>query len=336
MKDACVISVIVPVYNEHESIVPLTDRLLNVLESFSSSEVIFVNDGSRDGTKEVLDEVFEAHRETVRVIHLKSNAGKALALQIGFENASGELVAMMDGDLQDQPEELPKMASVLKEENVDAVNGWKVDRKDNIDKTLPSKAFNFILRRMSGLQFNDFNSGIKLFRRECLENICLYGEQHRFLLHFVAADGYSIKEIPVEHAARQFGETKYRRYRIFQGLMDIISVYFITRFVYSPLHFFGYYGLITTFIGTVIGCFYVTGHFYALLAESPEWHLSVHPLWMISPVLILLGLLMIFIGLIGEMITCHAVRRDKSTMTPFRKIGFVTSRPNHGSENREA
>jgi len=306
------LSVVIPVFNEQDSLGILLGRLLPVLEQVGPSEVIFVNDGSTDETMHILNKLQQAHPEVVRVIHLRTNCSKSVALQIGFNETCGRLIAMMDGDLQDQPEELLKLINTLEKEELDAVTGWKVNRQDDyLSKNFPSKIFNWIMRRLSDLHIHDFNCGLKVFRRECLGSFTLYGQLHRFILVFIKHHGFKVGEIGIEHAPRQFGFSKYGARRIYHGFMDILTVFFITRYLHSPLHFFGIYGVATLGLSVPIGAFYLGCHLFYLLSGNLGWSLAEHPLWLISPILFLIGLVMIFFGLLGEMLTyCFSSRNS--------------------------
>lgn len=315
------ISVVIPVFNEEESLPILIGRLLPVLGGLGSHEVIFVNDGSTDGSGAVIDAIHAAHPDTVHAIHLRTNCGKAAALQVAFDVARGSLVAMMDADLQDQPEELPKLIAHLENRDLDAVTGWKARRMDSIDKTLPSKFFNRMMCRLSGLEIHDFNCGLKVFRRECLAGFRLYGQMHRFILLLIAHHGFRVDEVPVEHAPRLYGVSKYGVRRIFHGFMDLLTIFFITRYLWRPLHFFGLYGGLAIGFSLLSGFFYAFFHFYSILTRSPEWHLANHPLWMLSPILFLLGTIMVFFGLLGELLTYHAIRNGQAEFIARSTIG---------------
>lgn len=300
------ISVIIPVYNEVESVNPLVDRLAPVLAAMGGRyEVIFINDGSTDGTGAALDEIQRRLPGIVKVIHFRTNCGKADALQAGFSESNGDIFVMMDGDLQDQPEEIPALLLAMKEKNLDMITGWKLDRRDPISKTFPSRFFNKILNRLSGLDIHDFNCGLKAFRRECAQSFKLYGQLHRFILVLAAHNGFKVGEVPVKHAARAFGQTKYGVKRFYHGIMDILTVFFITRYLDSPLYFFGIYGVTAVALAFPIGAYFVVMHFLSFSMADPRWRLTEHPLWIMSPILFLLGLIMIFFGLIGELLTYH-------------------------------
>jgi glycosyltransferase involved in cell wall biosynthesis len=313
------ISVVIPVFNEAGSIRELVDRLLAVLKPMGSHEVIFINDGSTDDTENLLNSVQKEHSSIIKVFHLRQNCGKSIALQKGFGKATGEYVVMMDGDLQDIPEEIPKLIEALEKNNLDAVTGWRFHRKDPILKTFPSKGFNIILRWLSGLNIHDFNCGFKAFRRKCLEHFSLYGQLHRFILVFIAYYGFKVGEVKLEHSPRRFGISKYGFKRMYYGFMDILTVFFITRYLESPLYFFGKYGLITIFISLPIGIYFLVMHFLSFAVNNPRMRLAEHPIWVISPVLFLLGFIMIFFGLIGELLTYHLLSKNKNSI--FEKTG---------------
>ncbi|MEW6264271.1 MAG: glycosyltransferase family 2 protein [Thermodesulfobacteriota bacterium] len=310
------ISVVIPVFNEKDSVAPLTGRLLTVLTELGTHEVVFINDGSNDGTGQALEKVRQEHPEVIRVIHLRTNCGKAIALQTGFSRVRGDLVVMMDGDLQDQPEEIPKLLETMKLNGWDAVTGWKISRQDPILKIWPSRVFNLALNWLSKLNIHDYNCGLKVFRRECLSGLNLHGQMHRFIMLFIARHGFKVGEAAVEHAPRLHGESKYGLRRLFHGLMDFLTVFFITRYLESPLYFFGFYGLCAIGLSIPVGAYFIILHFHSWLVGYADGLLPRHPLWIISPVLFLLGLIMIFFGLLGQMITHHLI-------SPHSFQGFI-------------
>ncbi len=318
------ISVVVPVYNESESIPRLVDRLLPVLEKEGSYEVIFIDDGSDDGTDRALDEFAGKHPDVIKIIGLRTNCGKSVALQAGFNESSGNIIVMMDGDLQDRPEEIPKLLDAIREKGYDAVTGWKKNRQDPISKTFPSQYFNKMTSALAGLELHDFNCGLKAFRRECLGCFTLYGQLHRFILIFINHHGYKVGEVAVEHDPRLFGKSKYGTMRIYYGMMDLLTVFFITRYLDSPLYFFGVYGVGLAALSFPIGVYFITLHVLYFFNGIPEYHLSEHPLWIVSPILLLTGLIMIFFGLIGELLTYHhkSIRGNPYISYVKKKIGF--------------
>jgi dolichol-phosphate mannosyltransferase len=296
------LSVVIPVFNEEESLPHLLGRLLPVLQEIGPHEVIFVNDGSSDDTGRILGGFCALHPGVVKVLSLRINKGKSIALQHGFKVASGDLVLMMDADLQDQPEEISKMIRHMEENNLDVVNGWKFQRHDPISKTMPSRLFNKVMCRFTGIDIHDFNCGLKLMKRECLQGITLYGQLHRFLLVLIANQGYRIGEIPVEHSPRRFGKSKYGTKRLYQGLFDFFTVIFLTRYLRSPLYMFGYYGMICFLVSFILGSYYLffKPAFGKLLGLHPG-ALSDTPLWLLSPFLLITGLIFICFGLLGEL-----------------------------------
>lgn len=302
MKSKIRISVVIPVYNEERALLILVERLIKVLSQFEPCEIIFINDGSTDGSPAVLEKIYEQYPEKIKVIHLRTNCGKSIALQIGFDHASAPLVVMMDADLQDSPEEIPKLIDYLYTNNYDAVTGWKKERNDSRSKTMLSKIFNIILRKLSGIKIHDFNCGLKVFRKECLDNIRLYGQLHRFILILMASYGYKVGELPVLHSSRQYGNSKYGIKRLYEGFMDFLTVFFLTRFLQSPLYFFGFYGVICILFSIIFGFFFITLHTISIFGDFPKGNLSEHPIWILSPVIFLCGLIFIFFGILGELI----------------------------------
>lgn len=296
------ISVVIPVFNECDSLKPLAERLLPVLKAIGTHEVIFVNDGSSDGSADVLDGLSRAHAGLIKVIHLRANCGKSIALQYGFKEAQGELVVMIDADLQDKPEEIPTLVKYLKENDLDIVTGWKLSRRDPISKRLLSRLFNYVVRRFSGLDIHDFNCGLKVMRRDCLRDLRLYGSLHRFIIVMLANQGFKVGEHKVQHSPRKYGHSKYNARRIYEGLLDFFTIFFITRYVQSPLYFFGFYGILCFLAAFLCGGFFLTLHFISIVKYFPQGRLSEHPLWMLSPIMFLIGLIFIFFGLMGELI----------------------------------
>lgn len=293
------ISVVVPVYNESESIPLLLDRLVPVLDRLGRWQLIMVNDGSTDGSGEVLNRIHRDSPERVTVIHLRTNRGKATALSAGFKEAKGRLVAMMDADLQDHPEELPKLVEHLEQNQLDVVTGWKINRQDPVTKTIPSLFFNKVLHLFFNLKIHDHNCGLKLMRCECLHGLELYGQLHRFLLILLADRGFRIGEVGVNHSPRRYGRTKYGIMRIFQGAMDFMTVVFITRYVESPMYFFGFYGLLC-----LIGAVFISGLIFTgwIAADNPIGYLDRHPIWLLAPICLMACILFWGLGLLGELV----------------------------------
>ncbi len=299
----CEISVLVPVMDEEGSVGELAARVAGVLDRLGRSfEIIFVDDGSSDATCE---RVREAHGLDARVklIKLRRNFGKAAALCAGFDGSSGEIVITMDGDLQDDPDEIPRFLEKLEGENLDLVSGWKQQRQDPIGKRYPSLLFNWATRKLAQVDLHDFNCGFKAYRREVLDQIAVYGELHRYIPVLASRRGFTIGELPVRHHARQHGRSKYGFGRLYKGPLDLITVLFITKYTRRPLHLFGMLGGLSFALGLAINAYLAA---LWLFLKEP---LSYRPLLLLGVLLMLLGIQVLMTGLIGEMITFKNFRR---------------------------
>jgi glycosyltransferase involved in cell wall biosynthesis len=299
------VSVIVPVKDEEETVAELAGRVAAVLDAAGRSfEIVFVDDGSRDRT---VARLREAHQRDgrVKLVRLRRNFGKAAALSAGFDHCSGGLVLTMDGDLQDDPDEIPRLLEALETGDLDLVSGWKRHRRDPASKTLPSRLFNWVTRRLAQVDLHDFNSGFKLYRREVLGEIAVYGELHRYIPVLASRRGFVIGEIEVTHHARRHGASKYGWDRLYKGLLDLITVLFITKYTRRPLHLFGVFGLL--FLGVGFGI----NTYLAILWFQGE-ALGNRPLLLLGVLLMLLGFQTLTTGLIGEMITYKNFRRRDS------------------------
>ncbi|RKY32030.1 MAG: glycosyltransferase [Candidatus Omnitrophota bacterium] len=321
MKQIHNISVVIPVFNEKDTLRLLADRLLRVLKPFGKYEVIFVNDGSVDGTEDVLDNLCSEHPQLIKGIHLRTNCGKSAALDYGFKQASGELIAMIDGDLQDTPEEIPVLIKYLQDNKLDVVNGWRMVRRDIFLKTLSSRLFNQVVCMLSGLKIHDFNCGLKVMRRECLQNLKLYGQLHRFMIILLAKQGFRIAEHKVRHSPRKYGHSKYGSRRAYEGLMDLLTVIFITRYIQSPLYFFGFYGLLSFLAASIYTGFFLVLHLRSIFTYYPQGNLIEHPIWILGPAMFLVGVIFIFFGLMGELIY-HISPAHLSQNRVKRQVGF--------------
>lgn len=300
------ISVLVPVLDEAESVQELARRIADVLGRLGRSfEIVFVDDGSSDGTPR---QVREAHERDPRVklVRLRRNFGKAAALCAGFDHCTGSIIITMDGDLQDDPEEIPRFLAKLEDEDLDLVSGWKRRRQDPASKRLPSRLFNWVTRQLAQVDLHDFNCGFKVYRREVLETVPIYGELHRYIPVLASRRGFLVGEIQVQHHPRLHGRSKYGWDRLYKGLLDLITVLFITRYTRRPLHLFGTLGL-GFFIGGV-----AIDAWLAYLWVFHHEDLSNRPLLLFGNLLILLGIMVLTTGLIGEMITFKNFRRRDS------------------------
>ena len=301
--DGVDISVVIPVLNEAETIQPLSDQITAVLDDLGRScEIVFVDDGSQDDTVERIRRAHEADAR-VRLVRFRRNFGKAAALCAGFDVSRGSLVVTMDGDLQDDPDEIPKLLEKLESEDLDLVSGWKQQRQDPVSKRLPSKVFNWVTRKLARIELHDFNSGFKVYRREVLDEIALYGELHRYIPVLASRKGFAVGEIAVRHHRRQHGTSKYGWDRFYKGLLDLITVLFITRYTRRPLHLFGVIGLGSLIVGLGI-------NLYLLVLWVQGEYLSNRPLLLLGILLMLLGIQVLTTGLIGEMITFKNFQRS--------------------------
>jgi glycosyltransferase involved in cell wall biosynthesis len=300
------VSVLVPVLNEAETVLELSTRVAEVLERLGRTfEIIFVDDGSSDGTPARVRQARERDPR-VKLVRLRRNFGKAAALSAGFDYSNGRIIVTMDGDLQDDPDEIPRFLAKLEDEELDLVSGWKRRRQDPASKRLPSRLFNWVTRRLAQVDLHDFNCGFKAYRREVLAEIAVYGELHRYIPVLASRRGFAVGEIQVNHHPRRFGSSKYGWDRLYKGLLDLITVLFITRYTRRPLHLFGGLGLIFFIAGFGINAW------LAFLWVFQHEDLSNRPLLQLGILLILLGIQVLTTGLIGEMITFKNFRRRDS------------------------
>jgi glycosyltransferase involved in cell wall biosynthesis len=296
------ISVVVPLYNEEESVPELFESLQQVSKQMGEPfELILVDDGSTDGSFRVLEDLHRRHKN-IKVIRLRRNFGKSAALSIGFAEASGEFVITLDADLQDDPAEIPGLLQALND-SYDLISGWKRKRYDPISKTIPSRFFNFVTAKLTGIPLHDFNCGLKAYRREVVKEVNVYGELHRYIPVLAHWAGYRVGEKVVQHHPRKYGRTKFGISRFLRGFLDLVTILFTTRYIRRPLHLFGVWGIISFLIGAAID-----------ITLSIEWllgrtSLSNRPLFLVGFLFIIIGVQFISIGLLGEMIT----RQERDT-----------------------
>lgn len=301
------ISVVIPLYNERESLAELHARLTEALSALNRSyEIIFVDDGSTDGSLMAIEGLHKKDPAHVSVYSLRRNYGKSAALAAGFQKASGESVVTMDADLQDDPAEIGKMLARLGDE-CDLVSGWKFPRHDPLGKRLPSKVINWLTAKLTGVRIHDMNCGLKAYKREVVEGLSLYGEQHRFIPALAHAAGFKVDEVKVRHHQRKFGHTKFGPRRFIEGIFDLITVLFITRYIRKPLHFFGIAGLVLLLVGGCSMAYLVVGWFMG------RW-IGERPLFILSVLLMIIGIQFISTGLLGEMLTSLTHRREVAPM----------------------
>ncbi len=306
------VSLVVPVFNEEESLPELYREMVTVLEGLGVTyEIIFVDDGSRDGSRRLLEE-FQAADEQVRVLELRRNYGKAAALATGFREAAGEIIITLDGDLQDDPGEIPEFLKKI-EAGYDLVSGWKWERKDPLSKTIPSRLFNLTTSFLTGIKIHDFNCGFKAYRREVTEDIEVYGELHRYLPVLAHQEGYRIGELKVRHRRRKYGRTKYGLARFPHGFFDLLTILFLTKFMKRPLHLFGLIGFLLTLGGLGINLY------LAVIRFRFGSILGRHPLLLLGVLLMVLGIQFVSLGFLGEMIT--RLSEEKKDYPLRRRLG---------------
>ncbi|HEX6818958.1 MAG TPA: glycosyltransferase family 2 protein [Ktedonobacterales bacterium] len=300
------ITVVVPVYNEEESVQPLYDALSGQLRALGRSyEIIFVDDGSRDASYLRLKALHEQD-EHVRVIRFRRNFGKTPALVAGFSKARGEIVFTMDADLQDDPTEIPQFLAKL-DEGYDLVSGWKYPRHDPITKTLPSFFFNRMVSVTTGVKLHDMNCGFKAYRREILDDIKLYGELHRFIPVLANQRGFRVTEVKVNHHKRKFGKSKFGARRFMRGFLDLLMVLFLMSYLRTPLRLFGMIGFILTLAGLIVDGYVVADRYLPFGSHVP---IHNRPLLFVGIMLLIFGVSFILTGLQSEMIRHFAYRPE--------------------------
>ena len=304
------ISIVVPVHDEERTVALLLDELQSALEPLEQPwEAVFVDDGSTDGSFAALTRLHDAH-DNVRVVRLRRNFGKAAALAAGFANAEGDIVVTIDADLQDDPAEIPRLLAKL-DEGFDLVSGWKAHRRDPITRRALSRIFNWVTGRVSGLRLHDLNCGLKAYRAEVVQGLRLYGELHRFIPVLAHYRGHRIAELPVNHRPREHGRSRYGVERYLRGFLDLLTVSFIGRYRYRPLHLFGGLGLGLGALGMAVLV-------YLTVLKLDGHAIGQRPLLTLGVLLVVVGLQFFSLGLIGEMITSHheerAREREQATL----------------------
>ena len=301
------ISVVVPVHNEERSVALLLDELGSAFAGMGAPdgsgrtwEVIFVDDGSTDGTFSALTRLHDG-ADNVRIVRLRRNFGKAAALQAGFEEAQGEIVVTIDGDLQDDPAEIPRLLAKL-DEGFDLVSGWKTKRRDPLSRRIPSKIFNWVSGRMSGLRLHDLNCGLKAYRAEVLDGLRIYGELHRFIPVLAHYRGFRVAEVPVNHRPREHGRSRYGIERYVRGFLDLLTVTFMGRYRHRPLHLFGGLGLGLSLLGGIVLA-------YLTVLKLAGEAIGHRPLLTLGVLLVVVGIQLLSLGLLSELITSHHEER---------------------------
>lgn len=307
------ISVIVPSFNERESLPELTAWIARVMDAHNYSyEVIIVDDGSTDGSWDTIKGLSEAD-PAIHGIRFRRNYGKSAALYCGFEKAKGNVVFTMDADLQDSPDEIPEMYRMVREDGYDLVSGWKQHRKDNaLTKNLPSKLYNATARRITGIKLHDMNCGLKAYRNEVVKSIEVYGEMHRYIPYLAKNAGFTkIGEKPVHHEKRKYGKSKFGMERFINGFLDLQSLWFLSTFGKKPMHFFGYSGLFMFFVGFVMTVWIIVAKLVHQAQGVKFRAVTDQPLFYLALLAVVLGVMLFLAGFIGEMIARSSGDRNR-------------------------
>ncbi len=330
------ISVVVPLYNEAQSLATLHAELARTFESqgLGAAEFLFVDDGSRDGSWAVIRAMATADPR-VRGIRFRRNFGKAAALTAGFRASRGSIVFTLDGDLQDDPAEIPRFLAKLEEgETFDVVSGWKRTRHDPWHKVGPSRIFNRMVSALTGCKLHDHNCGFKVYRREVLDEVTLYGELHRFVPVLAQERGFRVTEVVVNHRARKFGHSKYGFARFIKGLLDLLTVHFLSRYGQRPLHVLGAIGLAMLAMGglgmTYLAVIWVIG--YWVQGYRP---IGDRPLMFYSGTLLGVGTQLLCMGILAEMVTAYSIR-ESDTFSVAETLGSISDERSQISENEKS
>lgn len=315
------LSIVIPAYNEEDSIKPLYDEIEASVAKLIKNhiiqdyEILFVNDGSSDNTEKNIIKLTADKR--VKLISLRKNFGKSKALQIGFQHVCGDIIVTMDADLQDDPAELANFIAKL-DEGYDMVSGWKFNRLDPLEKTLPSKLFNFVTSKVSGIKIHDFNCGFKAYRKEVVKSLNIYGEFHRYIPVLALRNGFKITEITVKHHKRQFGKSKFGMERYLRGMFDAVSALFLLKFYDKPMYFFGKIGLGLLMVGFLI-CSYLTALWFAGYA------IGGRPLLILGVLFILVGFQSFSLGLIANIIIDNVDKRGNNDVLISKTVNEESS-----------
>lgn len=315
------VSLVIPLLNEADSLNELHDWIVSQMQANAYTyELIFVDDGSTDESWEIIESLSKSNT-SVKAIRFKRNYGKSQALNAGFKMANGKVVITMDADLQDNPEEIPELVKMIESENYDLVSGWKKKRYDSFfAKNLPSKLFNWAARKTSGIQLHDFNCGLKAYKNEVVKAIDVYGEMHRYIPVLAKNAGYErITEKVVQHQARKYGYTKFGADRFINGFLDLITIWFVSKFAKRPMHFFGSLGSLVFLIGFLFALYLGIDKLYIntkgrLITQRPEFYIAL--------VSMIIGTQLFLAGFISEMIS-----RNKSNKKRYHINSFLNLNP---------
>jgi len=307
------ISVVIPLFNEEESLPELCAWLKRVMDANNFSyEIILIDDGSKDNSWQVVQSL-RSDNDSIKGIRFRRNYGKSAALNVGFVAAEGDVVITMDADLQDSPDEIPELFDRIKNQNADLVSGWKKKRYDPITKTLPTKLFNSVTRSMSGIDnLHDFNCGLKAYKKDVVKSIEVYGEMHRYIPVLAKWAGFNnIQEQVVQHYPRKYGTTKFGPGRFVKGFLDLMSIFFVGKFAKRPMHFFGPLGVLSFLIGFFITVYLIIEKLMSIANGTAYRNVTDQPLFYLSLVAILIGSQLFLTGFIAELISRNGSERNK-------------------------
>jgi glycosyltransferase involved in cell wall biosynthesis len=305
------ISVVIPLYNEEESLPELCQWIRQVMKKHGYHyEILLIDDGSRDNSWQVVSDLAK-NDPYMEGIRFNRNYGKSAALNTGFYHAQGDVVITMDADLQDSPDEIPELYRLIKEENYDLISGWKKERHDPISKTIPSLFFNYVTRRISGISLHDFNCGLKAYNLQVVKNIEVYGEMHRYIPMIAKRHGFDrIGEKVVQHRARKYGSTKFGLERFVFGFLDLLSITFVSKFKKRPMHFFGTIGTLSFLFGLLVAIGIIADKLYKLYFNLKVREVTDQPLFFLALVAVIVGVQLFMAGFVAEMITMNSQKKN--------------------------
>lgn len=314
------LSLVIPVYNEEESLPELFEWIVNVVDTSGlNTEVLFIDDGSTDTSWDVITSL-NKNDGRAKGIKFNRNYGKSAALNVGFQHAKGEVIITMDADLQDSPDEVPGLVDMIRSEGYHLVSGWKKKRHDPFSKTVPSKFFNKVTSWVSGIKLHDFNCGLKAYHHSVIKNIDVYGEMHRYIPLIAKWNGFNkIGERVVAHRARKYGTTKFGWERFVNGFLDLISVTFVSRFRKNPMHFFGLLGTLSFVFGAIVTVYLIVDKIYRLHHELAVRDIVDQPLFFLALVALIIGTQLFLAGFLAEMVT--QVNPKKNDYLIVEKLG---------------
>lgn len=321
MSNSPEISIVIPLINEEESLPELSAWIERVMDEHQLTyEVLLMDDGSTDHSWQMIQQL-SASNPCIKGIRFRRNYGKSAALNVGFRETSGKVVITMDADLQDSPDEIPGLHKMIVENGHDIVSGWKKKRFDPLSKTIPTRIFNWATRRMSGLQLHDFNCGLKAYKSEVVKNIEVYNEMHRYIPVIAKWAGfYNITEKVVQHSERKYGKTKFGLERFINGFLDLLTIFFVSKFGKKPMHFFGVLGTLSFVTGFLVTVYLIGEKIYNVSHEVIHRPVTEQPLFYLALVATIIGVQLFTAGFVGEMISRNATERNVYGIR--QKIGF--------------